>query len=1168
MNWKTTTRKVLLAATVLLALGASASERHVWRIGSFDHSSNEFRTEGVDYTNAKESLVYRVGKDTDKDWWRFQPGPANGIAGGRLHPFTIMFDLPKTPSGVYRLKLGVIYETPRLSSLRVEINGRSGNFYFHPKLDYANADWEGTFVPQTSSDTKIIDIPASWFKQGENKIVLTALDDPAKAENVLGSIAPGQSGIVYDALELSHDASARYDERSVKVSATPTLFFRKGAGGLSEVVEVIASFNSAARRVSIKLTANGKTQARNVSVNVAFGEVRSEIEMPEWSGTTAGDLELTIDGRSRRFPVRLTAAKKWTVYVVPHEHLDIGFTDYPAKVAELHAQSIDHAADAIRRFPDFRWTLDGYWVLDQYLKGRSPEKHKEVLTLLRDGKIVLPPQYANQHTGTASLESLARSFYDAHQFASRNDVPLGAAHIVDVPSYTWSYASVLHDAGVKYFLAAANNWRAPILLQARWNEKSPFYWEGPDGKRVLMWYSRAYLQLHTLFGGPPTIAAAKDAMPVFLQAYTRPDYTANSTIIFGSQLENTKFSKEQAEFAGNWNAEFAYPRVVPSTVTEAMSSIEREAGGKFPVFRGDFGPYWEDGFGSDAAPTATHRANLQRVLSAEKLAAATAVIEPAVRADNTLLRSAWENILLYDEHTWTYVGATTQPDHQQAVAQTALKRARTTEARRAIDESVQRSWSQFGSLLASKDNALVAFNPMNWERSGLVTTDLQDGNEIVDTVTGASVPFEIVATGRGTRLPGFGAGYKRVRFVAEKVPALGYKSYAIRPTTAQPAPEGQVTTQDVIESAFYRVTLDSESGAIRQVFDKQLGRELVDAASPYRFGAFLYVTGADNMPNNSLYRYAAGPAPKLEVHQASQGRIVSVRRTPFGTVAVLESQAKNTPLVRTEITVFDSEKKIELAYRVRKDDVLSKESAYFAFPVAMPGASFAYSNQTGWVDPARDSLPGASREWFTVSHWAAVRDPNASVAVVPVDAPLMAFGDIVRGAWPEQFRRASSTMFSWVMNNYWGTNFVSHQGGDFTFRYAIFSDKDFDTALLTRRAWNQLAPLESSDVLASIDTPRIPPAQGSLLEVDAQNVVASTWKPSEDGRGSILRIQETSGRTSRVRISSKLVRLESAFRCSLVEEDQQKLEISNGGVEIEIKPYEVLTLRLGTSVTR
>src|SRR5260221_7019237 len=133
-------------------------------------------------------------------------------------------------------------------------------------------------------------------------------------------------------------------------------------------------------------------------------------------------------------------------------------------------------------------------------------------------------QYANQHTGVASLEGLIRSLYPSSLLAKRYSLPIGAAHITDVPSYSWSYASVLHDAGVKYFAAASNSWRAPVILQGRWNEKSPFYWEGPDGGRVLMWYSRAYLHLHTLFGSPWRMESVRDALPVFLQAYARSDY--------------------------------------------------------------------------------------------------------------------------------------------------------------------------------------------------------------------------------------------------------------------------------------------------------------------------------------------------------------------------------------------------------------------------------------------------------------------------------------------------------------------------------------------------------------------------------------------------------------------------------------------------------------------
>ena len=286
-----------------------------------------------------------------------------------------------------------------------------------------------------------------------------------------------------------------------------------------------------------------------------FGEQRLEFEVPEWSGPVETAVHM---GNFSAPPSAIEPAKKWTVAIIPHEHLDIGFTDYPAKVAELHSQSIDAAMDLINKTPDFRWTLDGSWVAEEYLNGRNPQAREQFLEHVRNGSIVIPPEFANQHTGNTSWEGLARSLYDQHRLAQEHKLPAAdAAQIVDVPSYTWGYSSVLHDAGIKYLVAASNSWRAPVMLLGLWNEKSPFYWEGPDGSRVMMWYSRAYLQAHTLFGSPWRMESIRDALPVFLQTYTRPDYTASTAIIFGTQLENTPLAKEQSEIVTTFNHEFA-----------------------------------------------------------------------------------------------------------------------------------------------------------------------------------------------------------------------------------------------------------------------------------------------------------------------------------------------------------------------------------------------------------------------------------------------------------------------------------------------------------------------------------------------------------------------------------------------------------------------------------
>lgn len=1154
---------VFVGVLVAASTPALATEQMVWRIGAFDGSSAEFRIEGIDYSDPKQDPVYRVGESKDsEDWQRFQPGPANGLAGGREHPFTILFTIADEPRGVYHLRIAMLYETPRLSFLRVSLNGHAGFFYFHPQLDYRAGDWEGTFVPQTSADEKAVELPGKWFIRGENRLVLTALDDPSTPEKSLGAIATGHSGLVYDALELRHDPDAAYNAERLGVTATPTIFYKQVGTSLAEIVRVEVEFATMQEHGNVELRLGSTRIHKELHLHGEFGEWYTDFEVPEWTGTANAEVRFAVPGSERRFAVQLTPAKKWTIFIVAHEHLDIGFTDYPEKVAELHSQSIDGVTGLMRTHPDFRWTLDGYWVAEKYLAGRSHEKQSEFLRLLREGRIVLPPQYANQHTGTASLEGLARSLYDSHLLALKNGFPLGAAHITDVPSYSWSYASILHAADVKHFAAASNAWRAPVLLLGKWNEKSPFYWEGPDGGRVLMWYSRAYLQLGTLFANPPRVAAVRDSLPVFLQAYSRPDYKASAAIVFGTQLENTALSLEQAEIVSQWQSQYAWPQLQYSTFADAMSTIESQFGDKIPVVRGDFGPYWEDGFGSDAFYTALHRQNQQRILSAEKMATIPALLDPGLRPDVEELRRAWEHTLLFDEHTWTYVGATTQPEHEQTIAQTELKRANVRDAADEITRSIHRSSGQFTSFLGPKENSLVIFNALGWSRSEEVEHDIQDGIGVFDTVTGKQIPLETVHVGKATPLPGFGGGYRRVRFLAEDVPGLGYKFYALRPIKAdqesRPAADPKL-----FESPYYKLTINKARGTITSILDKQLHRELTNQSSPYPFGAYVYVSGADDMPHNSLYRYGAAlKPPHLTATAAAHSRITTVSISPIASTVVLQSDAPNTPTVRTTIRLLNYAKRIEFSYEIVKARVFTKEAAYIAFPFAGEKPSFAYDTQNGWVNPAKDELLGGSREWYTVSHWAAVGGDQGIAAIIPRDEPLVSFGDIVRGNWPAAFQPQSATIFAWVMNNYWGTNFVPAQGGNFVFRYDLVSTATLDPAALTRTGWSTMTPLEVMEVPAAFSLGTLPPTQASLLKINNPDVALITWKLAEDGRGSIVRLEEIAGRKGTVRLASDHLAFTQAWRCSIVEDDQTPIAVSTGGVELPIRPFEIVTLRI------
>src|SRR6185437_15354764 len=100
------------------------------------------------------------------------------------------------------------------------------------------------------------------------------------------------------------------------------------------------------------------------------------------------------------------------------------------------------------------------------------------------------------------------------------------------------------------------------------------------------------------------------------------------------------------------------------------------------------------------------------------------------------------------------------------------------------------------------------------------------------------------------------------------------------------------------------------------------------------------------------------------------------------------------------------------------------------------------------------------KEWFSVQHWASVQADDIAAAVMPLDVPLVTFGDIDRGKRPDAFGERPATIFSFAMNNYWEDNYRASQGGRFRFRYVITSASSFSDEKLSRIGWEEVTPLE------------------------------------------------------------------------------------------------------------
>jgi alpha-mannosidase len=302
------------------------------------------------------------------------------------------------------------------------------------------------------------------------------------------------------------------------------------------------------------------------------------------------------------------------------------------------------------------------------------------------------------------------------------------------------------------------------------------------------------------------------------------------------------------------------------------------------------------------------------------------------------------------------------------------------------------------------------------------------------------------------------------------------------------------------------------------------------------------------------------------VGTSAGGRITSVRKTSYGQILTYQTSGPHAPTISTDVILFDREKKIEFINRVQKEPVENKEAVYFAFPLAIASPRFSYEIQNGWVDPSRDVLKGGSVEWSTVQHWVKEEGADVAVGLAPIDAPLVTLGDIDRGTWPEKFMPKSSVIFSWVMNNYWHTDFRRVQTGNYTFRYALTSGRELTPESLDRMGRAAMTPLEWQQVLKTdkYGDPERPlsPAATSFLQVDAPNVAVENWKTAEDGHGTIVRLVEVGGKSADVHLSFPEFDLQQAWRANAVEENQEELPVSAHSLEVKIHPHEILTLRV------
>ena len=81
------------------------------------------------------------------------------------------------------------------------------------------------------------------------------------------------------------------------------------------------------------------------------------------------------------------------------------------------------------------------------------------------------------------------------------------------------------------------------------------------------------------------------------------------------------------------------------------------------------------------------------------------------------------------------------------------------------------------------------------------------------------------------------------------------------------------------------------------------------------------------------------------------------------------------------------------------------------------------------------------------------------------------------------------------------------------------------------------------------------------LVMGPPNVIVETVKEAEDGDGVIVRLYECNRERGSITLKVGF-RLQAAYLCNLLEENQKTLKVEGQQVHLHLRPYQIATLRL------
>ncbi|UII74757.1 hypothetical protein LV716_10825 [Flagellimonas sp. HMM57] len=854
-------------------------------------------------------------------------------------------------------------------------------------------------------------------------------------------------------------------------------------------------------------------------INTGFNEL--DFLVPAVQSPTEMDVELKIGNKKEQLSFTVEPVREWTINLVQHSHTDIGYTRSQTEILAEHLRFIDTALDYCDQtddYPDeakFRWTCEASWTVREYLKNRPKSQIDRLLQRIKEGRIEVTGMFFN-FSEIIDETALAMQTQALKHFKEKG-IDVTTAMQNDVNGIGWAMIDLYKNTGVKYLTMGQHGHRAHVPF----NKPTSFWWESNSGNRLLAYRSEHYTHGNALSLTSGKMDQFRSNLSSYLSKLEDKGYPYNRTAFqfSGYLTDNSPPSTIACDIVKEWNEKYEWPKLKLSLDSEFMLYVEKHLAEELPVKKVAWPDWWTDGFGSAFRETKTARtAHSQMIGNMGLLSMSYLMGSELPKTINGEIEKAYDELLFYDEHTFGAAESITDPLGENSVVQWGQKSAYAWTAYKESSLIREKALGLIQQHVPKGEYPTVAvFNTLNWERSGLVNVyidhellPLGRDYKLVDE-NGKAIQIQRISSRAD------GSNYT---LWATNIPPMGYATFRIILEDKKDKQTDKVTEHDnsILENEYYRLKIDREKGVVTSLFDKELNKELVDMDSSTKLGEFIYEEPEDRKSMERLTNTSRDTVYvpiKRKISGLTDITVSDIKKNAlWNSVAVngkIEGCADERG-VNLEIRLYNTSKKIELSYSMVKLPVTSPEGVYIAFPFKMSDDDeLAFDVQGGTVNPGVNQLEGTSADWNVIQNFAAVQNNEAQILFSSNDVPLVHFGDINTGRFYYKRKPQSPHIYSWVLNNYWVTNFRASQDGEMKWSYFLTSSSNTSNTFATKFGWGNRVGMAGRVISPEKDSTTEKTLSKSVLNLGVSNLLLVNAKPTAINDGVILHLRETEG---------------------------------------------------------